>query len=28
MDVFTSRAQPWDHMDPKVQKHSHGIPPG
>ena len=23
MDVFTSSAQPWDHMDPKVQKHTH-----
>jgi hypothetical protein len=22
-DVFTSSAQPWDHMDPKVQKHTH-----
>jgi hypothetical protein len=26
MDVFTSSAQPWDHMDPSVQKHSHGPP--
>jgi hypothetical protein len=26
MDVFTSSAQPWDHMDPKVQKHTHGTP--
>jgi len=26
MDVFTSSSQPWDHMDPKVQKHSHGLP--
>ncbi|TMK02979.1 MAG: hypothetical protein E6G74_05615 [Alphaproteobacteria bacterium] len=26
MDVFTSSAQPWDHMDPKVQKHTHGPP--
>jgi hypothetical protein len=26
MDVFTSSAQPWDHMDPKVQKHTHGAP--
>ena len=24
MDAFTSSAQPWDHMDPKVQKHTHG----
>jgi hypothetical protein len=24
MDVFTSSAQPWDHMDPSVQKHLHG----
>ena len=27
MDVFTSSSQPWDHMDPKVEKHSHGAPP-
>jgi hypothetical protein len=26
MDVFTSSSRPWDHMDPKVQKHSHGLP--
>jgi len=26
MDVFTSSAQSWDHMDPKVQKHTHGLP--
>jgi hypothetical protein len=26
MDVFTSSAQPWDTMDPKLQKHSHGPP--
>jgi hypothetical protein len=26
MDVFTSSAQPWDHMDPKVLKHTHGPP--
>jgi hypothetical protein len=26
MDVFTSSAQPWDHMDPKVQKHTHAVP--
>jgi hypothetical protein len=26
MDVFTSSAQPWDTMDPKLQKHSHGSP--
>jgi hypothetical protein len=25
MDAFTSSAQPWDHMDPKLQKHTHGI---
>lgn len=24
-DAFTSSAQPWDHMDPKVQKHTHGL---
>ena len=24
MDVFTSGSQPWDKMDPKLQKHSHG----
>jgi hypothetical protein len=26
MDVFTASAQPWDHMDPNVQKHV-GAPP-
>ena len=26
MDVFTSSAQPWDQMDPKVQKHTEGPP--
>jgi hypothetical protein len=26
MDVFTSSAQPWDTMDPKLQKLSHGPP--
>lgn len=26
MDVFTTSAQPWDNMDPKVQKHTHGPP--
>jgi len=26
MDVFTSSAQPWDHMNPAVQKHSQ-VPP-
>jgi hypothetical protein len=26
MDVFTSSSQPWDHMDPKLQKHSHSPP--
>ena len=26
MDVFTSSAQPWDHMDPKLQKHAQGVP--
>ena len=26
MDVFTSSAQPWDTMDPKLQKYSHGPP--
>jgi hypothetical protein len=26
LDVFTSSAQPWDHMDPTVQKHTHGPP--
>jgi hypothetical protein len=25
-DVFTSSAQPWDHLDPTVQKHPHGPP--
>jgi hypothetical protein len=23
LDVFTSSSQPWDKMDPKLQKHSH-----
>src|SRR5215472_7608697 len=26
MDVFTASAQPWDHMDPSVQKHTHAPP--
>jgi hypothetical protein len=26
MDVFTSSAQPWDHMDPELQKHTQGAP--
>lgn len=26
MDVFTSSAQPWDHMDPDTTKHTHGPP--
>lgn len=26
MDVFTSSAQPWDHMDPTIQKHTRGPP--
>jgi hypothetical protein len=26
MDVFTSSAQPWDLMDPKIQKHMEGLP--
>ena len=26
MDAFTASAQPWDHMDPAVQKHTHGLP--
>jgi hypothetical protein len=26
MDVFTSSAQPWDHMDPTTQKHWEGPP--
>jgi hypothetical protein len=26
MDVYTSSAQPWDHMDPKIQKHTKGPP--
>jgi hypothetical protein len=25
MDVFTSSAQPWDHMDPVIKKHAEGI---
>jgi len=26
MDVFAASAQPWDHMDPTIQKHA-GAPP-
>lgn len=26
MDVFTSSAQPWDHMDPNIQRHTEGPP--
>jgi hypothetical protein len=26
MDVFTSSSQPWDKMDPKLQKYSHSEP--
>jgi hypothetical protein len=26
IDVFTSSAQPWDHMNPAVQKHTHAPP--
>ena len=26
VDVFTASAQPWDHMDPKLQKHSRAPP--
>jgi hypothetical protein len=26
MNVFTSSAQPWDHMDPTIQKHTHAPP--
>jgi hypothetical protein len=26
MDVFTSSAQPWDHMNPEIQKHMQGPP--
>jgi hypothetical protein len=26
MDAYASSAQPWDHMDPKVQKHPKGPP--
>ena len=26
MDAFTASAQPWDHMDPAVQKHAHAVP--
>jgi hypothetical protein len=26
MDVFICSAQPWDKMDPKMQKHTHGYP--
>lgn len=26
MDVFTESAQPWDHMNPALQKHARGMP--
>jgi len=26
MDVFTSSARPWDHMNPNIQKHAEGLP--
>jgi hypothetical protein len=26
MDVFTSSAQPWDHMNPAIQKHTRAMP--
>ena len=26
MDVFTSSAQPWDHMNPNIQKHTEAMP--
>ncbi|MBO0718862.1 MAG: GFA family protein [Rhizobiales bacterium] len=26
MDAFTSSAQPWDHMNPNIQKHARGLP--
>jgi hypothetical protein len=26
MDAFTSSAQPWDHMNPNIQKHTQGPP--
>jgi len=26
MDVFVASAHPWDHMDPKTQKHPQGPP--
>ena len=26
MDQFTSSAQPWDHMNPEIQKHTRGLP--
>src|SRR5262249_38721245 len=26
MDIFTSSAQPWDHMNPEVPKHAQGPP--
>lgn len=25
LDSFVSSAQPWDHMDPKLPKHAHGV---
>jgi hypothetical protein len=26
MDAFTASAQPWDHMNPNIQKHPQGLP--
>ena len=26
MDQFTASAQPWDHMNPEIQKHTRGLP--
>jgi hypothetical protein len=26
MDIFTSSAQPWDHMNPDIQKHTEAMP--
>jgi hypothetical protein len=28
MDIFTASAQPWDHMNPDIQKHAEGPPLG
>jgi hypothetical protein len=27
IDAFTSSAQPWDHLDPKIAKHAYALNP-